>query len=462
MMATLNPFTYRHSLQGRNIRLFEVMPGIESSTLEIKLIEKNLEEAEFEALSYVWGEQLKRELINCNGCRLPIGSSLHEALCERRRRGSTALLWADAVCINQDNEQEKTSQVRLMRDIYARADRVIIWLGKEQTRDAAGFQLAKSLYQKCDGERYVVDRAVFDLEDFDCVSNEVPEPAFDPTWTALFEIISNPWFGRVWVLQELLVAQCSIVWRGALDFDTNTILWSAMLVARYRNLYNSFDITMDSPQTTALVARNIAASYFDYKKHGPRTLYDALSRNTGMGAADSRDRFFALAGVSAGLDAAFVDYKKTFQGVACLVGKMTLLGFPEYELGPGGAEFLAVDHNPCEHTFLIEWLAFHANPQNHELGIPSWVPDVLSAHGPGLVMTGFYHTSHLRKVRDIPRPQVRFKKGQLHLKTGDFYNRWRIPVPGVRKILFLSLRYHTSIQNANVIRLEHRNHGSYL
>src|SRR6266480_2595140 len=268
-MASFDAFTYCCPLQGRNIRLLEVRLGSVLSTLEIRLIEKNLDEAEFEALSYVWGNQGRKERIKCNDCWLSIGSNLYDALCERRRRGSTTFLWADAICVNQDNNQEKTHQVRLMREIYARADRVIIWIGKERLKDSKGFQLAKSLYQKCHGERYDIDTGVLDFGDFDCESKGVSEPLFDPNWIALFEIISHPWFGRVWVIQELLVAQKSTMWRGALDFDPNVILWSAMQIGRHRNLYNSFNITMKSPRTSALMARNIASSYYDYKKKGP-------------------------------------------------------------------------------------------------------------------------------------------------------------------------------------------------
>jgi hypothetical protein len=243
------------------------------------------------------------------------------------------------------------------------------------------------------------------------------------------------------------VAQKSTMWRGALDFDPNIILWSAMQVGRHRNLYQSFDITMNSPRTSALVARSIAASYFDYKKKGPLTIYDTLSRHSGMGATDLRDRFFALAGISTGLDLAFVNYEKTFREVACLVGKMTLLGFPEYSLGPGGTEMLTLNQNPRKHRFPIEWLAFHANPQNRELGIPSWVPDLLSAHSPGLTMTGVYNTLYLHGVRDIPSPQVRFKKGHLYNGTRPSPNHWRIPVPDVRRVSPYFQNYTTTHQS---------------
>ncbi|KAF2106705.1 heterokaryon incompatibility, partial [Lophiotrema nucula] len=40
------------------------------------------------------------------------------------------LLWIDAMCINQHDNTEKGTQVQMMRDIYMKASRVVVWLGK--------------------------------------------------------------------------------------------------------------------------------------------------------------------------------------------------------------------------------------------------------------------------------------------------------------------------------------------
>jgi hypothetical protein len=63
------------------------------------------------------------------------------------------------------------------------------------------------------------------------------------------------------------------------------------------------------------------------------------------------------------------------------------LGIPNYRLTEDGTGVLILESTPGKHRFPIEWLAFHANPQNHVLDIPSWVPDLVSPHNPGLIMT---------------------------------------------------------------------------
>lgn len=41
-------------------------------------------------------------------------------------------IWIDALCINQDNLEERSSQVALMNKVYSRAYIAIIWLGEPE------------------------------------------------------------------------------------------------------------------------------------------------------------------------------------------------------------------------------------------------------------------------------------------------------------------------------------------
>ncbi|PMD53153.1 HET-domain-containing protein, partial [Hyaloscypha bicolor E] len=86
----------------------------------------------YQALSYTWGSPDITKTIAINGAVVDIRQNLYDALFnfyERLERGAEFLLWVDAICIDQQNLQERTSQVRLMDFIYTRAQCVIIWLG---------------------------------------------------------------------------------------------------------------------------------------------------------------------------------------------------------------------------------------------------------------------------------------------------------------------------------------------
>lgn len=76
----------------------------------------------------------EKETITLNGVIFPVGKNLAGALrCLRRLNGpdSSRLLWIDALCINQDDLDERARQVKLMGDIYFRATRVTVWLGEK-------------------------------------------------------------------------------------------------------------------------------------------------------------------------------------------------------------------------------------------------------------------------------------------------------------------------------------------
>ena len=64
---------------------------------------------------------------------LSINENLYDALCQMSSSllDSTLYMWVDAICIDQDNLKERSSQVSMMDSIYSGADKVIVWLGRD-------------------------------------------------------------------------------------------------------------------------------------------------------------------------------------------------------------------------------------------------------------------------------------------------------------------------------------------
>ncbi|KAM0421042.1 hypothetical protein ACHAPT_011113 [Fusarium lateritium] len=93
----------------------------------------------YETLSYVWGDQSVTRQITCDGSPRVITESLYLALSRLRLRDRTRTVWIDQLCIDQTNEVEKSRQVSVMRDIYRKASRGLIWLGELPTEEQAGF-----------------------------------------------------------------------------------------------------------------------------------------------------------------------------------------------------------------------------------------------------------------------------------------------------------------------------------
>jgi hypothetical protein len=126
------------------IRVMKLEPGWAYSELRCSLIHINIDDDDhvpYEAISYTWGKYYEnirhdgrsrdqtRQSIICDGQWTCVTRSLSHALKKFRLTSSARILWADALCINQDDEEEKSWQVRLMTQIYSKALHVLIWAG---------------------------------------------------------------------------------------------------------------------------------------------------------------------------------------------------------------------------------------------------------------------------------------------------------------------------------------------
>lgn len=407
MSESIPLFRYEDRLEGQNIRLIRLLKTKpDSSRLEIKLETHPLDGTEFDALSYVWGDQSETREIICNEMRFQIGVNLYEALNGRGVEGATALrragytfdtrdvgpyqfykelVWADAICINQSDFDEKTQQVRMMRDIYANANQVIVWLGERQPEDAEAIAFAVWLFENFEKRLNVYSSKVPEGGDFRSAASKYPHILETPEWRRVFELLSHPWFGRIWVVQELLVGKLTIVQRGSIFFGIDVLLWMALLILQYRDL-NLLASGFDCGQ-----AMSMAQFRRRYKEIGPIPLFGWLRGCMGMNATDPRDMFFALVGISHSVHPAFLDYSQELITVACSVGVEALIGNPSWpELQHG-----------------LDCLAINANPENRKRGIPSWVPDWFSKGQRGqLDLAAAYMTSKLSNHRFVPNPEI--------------------------------------------------------
>ena len=121
----------------KKIRLVTLLPRTESAQIRVLLTMKLLTEydgPEYEALSYTWGSPKFRTNIlvrRSPTSTLSITRNLAVALNCLRHKDRPRTLWIDALCINQQDLDERSAQIQRMGDIYSKASRVVIWLGPE-------------------------------------------------------------------------------------------------------------------------------------------------------------------------------------------------------------------------------------------------------------------------------------------------------------------------------------------
>ncbi|KAF1957067.1 HET-domain-containing protein, partial [Byssothecium circinans] len=126
------------------IRVLKLKLGTAYMEIRCSLVHISLGDEEhipYEAISYTWGKYYANPLhdgrvagqlsqyIVCNGTWTRVSSSLSHALQTFRLPDRARILWADALCINQQDDEEKSYQVGLMQSIYRRAAHVLVWIG---------------------------------------------------------------------------------------------------------------------------------------------------------------------------------------------------------------------------------------------------------------------------------------------------------------------------------------------
>lgn len=109
------------SAEINEIRRLTIFSGSFEDQIQCALNPVSLEvNPSYAALSYCWGDPEARTKITVNGQKISVTKSLERALRYLRKDDEDAIIWADAICINQQDTDEKSVQVRMMGEIYAK------------------------------------------------------------------------------------------------------------------------------------------------------------------------------------------------------------------------------------------------------------------------------------------------------------------------------------------------------
>ena len=191
------------------VRLMYLLPAEASADIRVALLHTRLTKEDvpkYEALSYAWGERDTPEVVYVGqegDDTIAVTRSLYQALPYLRYREKRRVLWIDAICVDQQNLEERGHQVQRMSDVYSLAERVIVWLGLDDTTSGHTIQLLRTIASKVEVDW--ITSTIKPVSQDDAQWADVTGARYHNRQDrfAVYSLIIRPWFERLWVQQEI-------------------------------------------------------------------------------------------------------------------------------------------------------------------------------------------------------------------------------------------------------------------
>ncbi|KAH7202459.1 hypothetical protein DER44DRAFT_669606 [Fusarium oxysporum] len=287
------------TLSSGNTRLLYLLPGDTGDQLHGVIVQVPHDGTEtYSAVSYVWGTGRRTQTITTPDGVVRITASLASCLRHLRHKSEPALLWVDAICINQSDNEEKAQQVRMLATIFQRAVVVYGFVTSSKTSDAV-VEMLMQVRAKAIGQEI-------------CITS-IPQLT-DAIWDAVGSFFADSWFRRAWIIQETVAAhrlrlvsgRWVVDWNDlsqAMEIVDREILVSGLDLSKLRSTWGPFMCLAAQREWEERNSRWCLLVLLENYRHARSTL--------------ARDRLFALLGLASdGNDAAFEpDYSSPLRDI---------------------------------------------------------------------------------------------------------------------------------------------------
>ncbi|KAJ4983242.1 het domain protein [Stagonosporopsis vannaccii] len=207
---------YSERLSEHDIRLLTVLPSQDEGapiTCEIHRY-KTSAAPPYEGLSYAWGDPSNVAPVVCNGIEVQVTRSLRNALLRVRDIEIPKIIWADALCMNQNDIQEKNIQVPLMGRVFSQATNTVIYLGEASQCEAV--EAEAGLDAILDFMEEFTQQTGLPFDSLDTIYEHILEmlsrkPLPSLSWSSIEDLFNAAWFSRTWCVQEILLARDSVL-----------------------------------------------------------------------------------------------------------------------------------------------------------------------------------------------------------------------------------------------------------
>jgi hypothetical protein len=319
--------TYQYEPLGANaergFRLVNLLPGQLEDEIQVEILRTESppghsvqNDLSYEALSYVWGPEENPSIVavrdaslrlygresrstlddtilepsyisEANSRTLSIRQNLDVALRHLRKSSESRVLWIDAICINQEDIEERNREVGRMGQIYGKATRVVIWLGPEGENSSLAIRslrlFAKDLTNEFvidfSGSRYRAPGSRTEL----LLASPIPWYDEEGPWLAIRRFFHRKGFTRLWVYQECQLAADVLVIVGFETLPLMELVRAGMWFA---------DACLKTQDF--LAAPRLAASLNIIRPRPAARGMDVFTRTRGCECEDPRDRIYAI------------------------------------------------------------------------------------------------------------------------------------------------------------------------
>ena len=338
----------------QQIRLLTLLPGNLDEPLQGELNVVSLSDnTKYEAISYSWESRELPATILCNGQRIPITSNLHAALDLFRLPNQPCQLWVDAICIDQSNDGEKASQVRLMGRIFGGAECVLVWLGAADDADDFAMRFIQEMRMDSRFGPSV-----------DAMSDDEMLSVSD----ALKSLCSRGYWQRLFIVQEVALAKQVVLFCGRYEIHWK-IITEAMLMSGSAIWTERLKVAL------AAKGRDAENGFLTeiFHTQGPRSLISPSSEaSTGM-YQDRKRETFRLAVMMAD-KACFDPRDKIFGIYSLLPPSMQRRINVDYSLETADI-FLTAAKAFIQGAECLDIINWPNRQESNTVQLPFWVPD---------------------------------------------------------------------------------------
>ena len=294
----------------------------------------------YDALSYEWGIGTDTSFaIILNGVEISVRENLWRAMRTLSNDQNAQPIWIDALCINQEDSIERSSQVSQMGRIYQRASCVVAWLGAEEDADTGAvtatqqaIQLVELLYGSSKSTRYYYRPEAAYWRPYQYAhsartpgGNNVPVTYRAIGWAGLLTLCQKSYWTRLWILQELVLAARIVIrtYRSQLHWVSLEHIHDQITNAKqvsgnnqrlnyYAQVTRSEKMVIELSSTVPfkILQQRDARRTFGYQSY---TLFELVQMHKSAQCADTQDKVFGLIGLCSQCccDNVVVDYQKS-------------------------------------------------------------------------------------------------------------------------------------------------------